>query len=130
MLEMKVFRENPDAIFDDLRRRNSSTEIAKDVIKFDKAWRELVEEGNRLRAQRNKISREVGDLKKKGEDATLIMEKMAGIKEKLILNENKTKKALDSRDSSRMRVPNLLDDDVPIGEDDKGNKEISLHGPK
>ena len=91
MLEMKVFRENPDAIFDDLRRRNSSTEIAKDVIKFDKAWRELVEEGNRLRAQRNKISREVGDLKKKGEDATLIMEKMAGIKEKLILNENKKK---------------------------------------
>ncbi len=130
MLEMKVFRENPDAIFDDLRRRNSSTEIAKDVIKFDKAWRELVEEGNRLRAQRNNISREVGDLKKKGEDATLIMEKMAGIKEKLILNENKTKEALDSRDRARMRVPNLLDDDVPIGENDEGNKEISLHGPE
>ena len=88
MLEMKVFRENPDAIFNDLKRRKSSTEIANDVIKFDKAWRELVEEGNRLRAQRNNISREVGDLKKKGEDATLIMEKMAGIKEKLILNEN------------------------------------------
>ena len=52
------------------------------------------------------------------------------LKEKLILNENKTKEALDSRDRARMRVPNLLDDDVPIGENDEGNKEISLHGPE
>ena len=76
MLEMKVFRENPDSIFDDLKRRNASDEIVKEVIKLDMNWRALIEEGNGLRAQRNSISREIGELKKQGEDASLVMEKM------------------------------------------------------
>ncbi len=62
---MKVFRENPDEIFEDLKRRNASDEIAKDVIKLDEKWRELIEKGNNLRAQRNAISREIGVFKKK-----------------------------------------------------------------
>ena len=64
MLDMKVFRENPEAIFDDLKRRNIPDVIAKDVIKLDNEWRNLIEEGNNLRAQRNRISREIGNLKK------------------------------------------------------------------
>ena len=53
MLEMKVFREKPDEIFADLQKRKHSDEIAKDVIKLDGKWRGLIEEGNKLRAQRN-----------------------------------------------------------------------------
>ncbi len=68
---MKVFRENPDEIFEDLKRRNASDEIAKDVIKLDEKWRKLIEKGNNLRAQRNAISREIGDLKKKGKNLVI-----------------------------------------------------------
>ena len=130
MLEMKVFRENPDSIFDDLKRRNASDEIVKEVIKLDMNWRALIEEGNGLRAQRNSISREIGELKKQGEDANLVMEKMSGIKDKLTQNESETKEMLDLRNQARMRVPNILENDVPIGEDEEGNEEISLHGTK
>ena len=127
---MKVFRENPDEIFEDLKRRNASHEIAKDVIKLDEKWRKLIEKGNNLRAQRNAISREIGDLKKKGEDSTTILKKMSGIKEELNQNEKETSETLELRNQSRMRVPNILENEVPVGDNDEGNKEISLHGPE
>tara|TARA_B100000965_G_C19561972_1_gene744963 strand:- start:258 stop:1523 length:1266 start_codon:yes stop_codon:yes gene_type:complete len=130
MLEMKVFRETPEKIFEDLKRRKSSDKIAIEVIEHDKKWREFIEEGNKLRAQRNTISREIGELKKKGENAESVLQKMSGVKEKLIINENQTKEMLELRDNARMRVPNILEEEVPIGNDDEGNQEISLHGPE
>jgi len=130
MLEMKVFRENPEEIFEDLKRRKATDKIAKDVIELDKKWRELIEQGNNLRAQRNSISREIGELKKKGEKAESIMQKMSGIKDNLIQNEKKTKDMLFQRDSARMRVPNILEKEVPTGKNEEGNKELSLHGPQ
>ena len=130
MLEMKIFRETPEKIFEDLKRRKNSDKIANEVIAFDKRWREFIEEGNKLRAQRNAISREIGELKKKGEKTEQILQKMSGIKEKLISNEKQTKEMLELRDNARMRVPNILEEEVPIGNDDGGNEEISLHGPE
>ena len=127
---MKVFRENPDSIFDDLKRRNASAEIVKEVIKLDKKWRTLIEEGNKLRAERNSISKEIGQLKKQSEDASTVLEKMSGIKDKLSQNEKETKEMLNLRDQTRMRVPNILETDVPVGENDEGNKEIGSHGSK
>ena len=127
---MKVFRENPDEIFEDLKRRNASDEIAKNVIKLDKKWRKLIEKGNNLRAQRNAISREIGDLKKKGEDSTTILKQMSGIKEELNQNEKEANETLELRNQSRMRVPNILESEVPVGDNDEENKEISLHGPE
>jgi len=127
---MKVFRENPDSIFDDLKRRNASAEIVKEVIKLDKKWRVLIEEGNKLRAERNSISKEISELKKQGKDAKAVLEKMSGIKDKLSQNEKETKEMLNLRDQTRMRVPNILETDVPVGENDEGNKEIGSHGLK
>ena len=127
---MKVFRENPDSIFDDLKRRNASAEIVKEVIKLDNKWRVLIEEGNKLRAERNSISKEIGELKKQGKDAKAVLEKMSGIKDKLSQNEKGTKEMLNLRDQTRMRVPNILETDVPVGENDEGNKEIGSHVSK
>ena len=130
MLEMKVFREKPGEIFADLQKRKHSDKIAKDVIKLDGKWRGLIEEGNKLRAQRNSISREIGDLKKKGKDGKTFLKKMSGINSNLAKNENETKKTLEMRNHARMRVPNILEKEVPIGKDDESNKKIGLHGPK
>ena len=127
---MEIFRENSDKIFEDLKRRNISDKIVKDVIKLDKKWRGLIDEGNKLRALRNSISREIGELKKKGEDSEAVLQKMSGIKAKLVQNESETKEMLNQRNRARMGVPNILEKEVPIGNDEYGNKEISLHGPK
>ena len=129
MLEMKIFRENSKAIFDDLKKRNMVDDNAKEVIQNDEKWRELIDEGNKLRAQRNAISKEVGELKKKGEDASKLLQKMSDVKKRLSDNESDTKTSLDLREQARMKVPNILDEEVPRGTNEDGNLEISIHGP-
>ena len=130
MLEMKVFREDSKAVFEDLKRRNMSDDIAKRIIQMDQEWRELIDEGNKLRSQRNRISREIGELKKKGKDGSDLLGEMAKIKKGLMGNESKTKETLASREEARMRVPNLLDSEVPQGQSKHDNRELSLHGKK
>ena len=130
MLEMKVFRESPEKILEDLKKRNLSKNLASDVIDLDNQWRTLIEKGNRLRAKRNVISKSISELKKKGQDFSEVLKDMAKLKEDLNLNEKETEETLRLRDSKRMIVPNLLDNEVPIGNDEDGNLEVSLYGTK
>ena len=128
MLEMKVFRESPEKVFEDLKKRNLPKDIASDVIELDKEWRRLIEKGNKLRAKRNTISKNIGELKKKGQDFSEVLKDMAKLKEDLNQNEKNTEEALKLRDSKRMVVPNLLETNIPIGKDEKGNLEVSIYG--
>jgi len=130
MLEMKVFRENSKAIFDDLKKRNMPDDSAKSVIQMDQKWRELIDEGNKLRSQRNSISRSIGELKKEGKDGGSLLDEMGQIKKRLNENESETKNALILREEARMKVPNILDDDVQTGIGEEGNQELTIHGPK
>jgi len=130
MLEMKVFRESPEKIFEDLKKRNLPEKIASDVIELDNQWRTLIEKGNKLRAKRNAISKNIGELKKKGHDFSDVLKDMAKLKEDLNLNEKETEEALRLRDSKRMVVPNILENKVPVGKDEEENLEISLYGTR
>ena len=87
MLEMKVFRESPEKILEDLKKRNLSENLASDVIDLYNRWRTLIEKGNRLRAKRNVISKSIGELKKEGQDFSEVLKDMAKLKEDLNLNE-------------------------------------------
>ena len=91
MLEMKNFRENPEEILKDLKRRKLTDEVFKNVIKQDNRWRELIEEGNQIRAKRNSISKQIGKLKKEGKDISNLLTEMAGIKDKINSKEELTK---------------------------------------
>ena len=111
---MKVFRESPEKIFEDLEKRNLPKDIALSVIDLDNKWRKLIEKGNRLRAKRNTISKTIGELKKKGNDFSEVLNEMASLKDDLAQNEKDTEETLRIRDSKRMVVPNLLESEVPI----------------
>lgn len=125
---MKVFRESPEKIFEDLEKRNLPKEIASAVIELDNKWRQLIEKGNNLRAKRNSISKTIGELKKKGDDFSEVLNEMATLKKDLNQNETDTEEALKNRDAKRMVVPNILDNKVPIGKDESGNLELSIYG--
>ena len=125
---MKVFRESPETIYEDLEKRNLPKEMASTVIELDNKWRKLIEKGNNLRAERNTISKTIGELKKKGTDFSDVLNEMATLKKDLIQNEKDTEEALKIRDAKRMIVPNILDNEVPIGKDESGNLELSIHG--
>jgi len=130
MLEMKNFRENPEEILEDLQRRKLSDRLVKNVIKKDNQWRELIEEGNQIRAKRNSISKKIGELKKNGKDISKLLSEMAGVKDRINENEELTKNTLIERDNYRMIVPNILEKNVPVGNDEHDNNEITVHGPK
>ena len=130
MLEMKVFRESPQLIFEDLEKRNMPKEIAKAVIDLDNKWRKLIDKGNNLRAKRNSISKEISDAKKKGDDFSNILSKMSDLKKELLENEKETEETLKLRDSKRMIVPNILESEVPVGKDEEDNVEKELYGKK
>lgn len=130
MLEMKVFRESPQLIFEDLEKRNMPIEIAKTVIDLDNRWRKLIDKGNNLRAKRNSISKEISDAKKKGDDFSNVLSQMSDLKKELLENEKETEETLKLRDSRRMVVPNILESEVPVGKDEEDNVEKELYGKK
>ena len=130
MLEMSFFRESHEIIRKDLEERGMKTDMLDSVIECDKQWRELIEEGNRIRAERNEYSKLIGEAKKKGEDIESHLKKMEGVKKRLPEIELRTTEAAKKRDKYRMRVPNILEDEVPTGNDETGNKEIKIHGNK
>ena len=127
---MKVFRESPQLIFEDLEKRNMPKEIAKAVIDLDNKWRKLIDKGNNLRAKRNSISKEISDAKKKGDDFSNILSKISDLKKELLENEKETEETLKLRDSRRMVVPNILESEVPVGKDEEDNVEKKLYGKK
>ena len=125
---MKVFRESLDLILEDLEKRNLPKELALNVIELDNKWRKLIEKGNQLRAKRNTISKTIAELKKNGKDFSEVLKEMAELKKDLSQNESNTEETLTIRDSKRMVVPNLLEHEVPIGNDESGNVELSQRG--
>jgi seryl-tRNA synthetase len=130
MLEMTLFRDSPKAIFADLERRGLDRKIAEQVIEKDNVWRTLIDEGNKLRSDRNRVSREIGAAKKADRDAAQLLKQMKALKLRLPQLEQETANALAERDAARMRVPNLLDEAVPQGDGPDGNVELTQHGER
>ena len=127
---MALFRDSPKAIFADLERRGLDRKIAEQVIEKDNVWRTLIDEGNKLRSDRNRVSREIGAAKKADSDAAQLLKQMKALKLRLPQLEQETANALAERDAARMRVPNLLDEAVPQGDGPDGNVELAQHGER
>ncbi len=132
MLPISIFRDSPQLILDDLKKRGLALELAQAVIDADLQWRQFIDEGNHLRAQRNKLSKQVGQAYKDGdtEAAEAGKNQMAQIKQRLPELEGETKAALESRDVARMNVPNLLHESVPVGEGEEDNVELRQVGKR
>nr|MDO8119378.1 serine--tRNA ligase [Candidatus Sigynarchaeota archaeon] len=68
MLDIKLFRENIELIKESQRKRFKDVEIVDKVMVWDQKWRDILAETEAIRARRNAISKEIGQLKKKGVD--------------------------------------------------------------
>ena len=120
MLDIKLFRENPELIFDSEKKRFRSTENAEKVIEYDTLWREGERRLNTLRAEKNKLSKSFKQAKKDGNIEEVIA------KSKEVANEIKELSAknaeyLELRDDYRYKVGNVIDEDVPISDTEDDN---------
>ena len=132
MLDMKFIRENPDLVKENIRKKfkDNKLPLVDEVIELDTKKREVNTRANDLRANRNKISKEIGGLMAKGlrEEAEakkqLVSQQAAELAE-LEQQEAELAKELTER---MMKIPNIIDPSVPIGKDDEDNVEVQRYG--
>ena len=132
MLDIKFLRQNPDVVKENIKKKfqDEKLPLVDEVIELDKRNREIKGEVEALRAEKNKVSKEIGacmahgekekaeELKKKVQENAARMEELS-VEEKEV--EAKIKKDM-------MVIPNIIDPSVPIGKDDSQNVEIEKFG--
>ncbi len=132
MIDIKFLRENPDIVKENIKKKFQDEKLAlvDEVIALDAESRKAKQEGDELRAARNKISKEIGKLMgqgKKEEAESKKAEVAAGaqrLAELEVLEANLQEKIT----SIMMVIPNIIDASVPIGKDDTENVEIEKFG--
>ena len=132
MLDMSMFRDHADIVRADHDRRGLPHDSIDEVIRLDEEWRKAQFEADQLRRQRNEAARGIAEAKKSGDKgaADSIIAEVADIGAKIAELSAHSEDCLAQRDSLRMGVPNILHEDVPVGEDDQKNTLHSTHGKK
>jgi len=132
MLDIKLIRENPDIVRKNLQKRNDKEKLTlfEEVISLDAEWRGSLQELEKLKNQRNVISREIAELKKQGKKADEKLKIAKVIPEKIKELEEYVVDLRGRIDSILMRLPNLLHESVPTGVDSSQNEIVKLVGKK
>jgi len=127
MFDIKWIRENPDS-FDDGMKRRGLAAMAQDLITRDKERREIATRAQDIQAERNKLSKEIGQAKARGEDASDIMRQVSESKDTQAAAEEEARKADAELNDILAGIPNLPFDDVPVGPDESANVEVRKWG--
>ena len=132
MLDMSMFREHADVLRADHDKREMPQDHIDEVIRLDEEWRQARYDADQLRKKRNEAARGIAEAKKSGDSAAAdsILVEVASLGQEIDALSEKVDSCLAERDAIRMRVPNILHDSVPVGEDDQKNTLHSLHGNK
>ena len=132
MLDIKFVRENPDKVKENIKKKfqDKKLPLVDEVISLDQKIRELKTNGDNLRQERNEISNTIGALMrdKKIEEANLKKDRVKDINNELVSIEKDEEELSSLLKEKMMTIPNMIADDVPIGEDDSKNVEEARFG--
>lgn len=132
MLDIKFLRENPDIVKQNIKNKfqDSKLPMVDEVIALDAESRKTQQEADQLRADRNKISKQIGAFMAQGkkEEAEEAKKKVTASSERLAELEVKEGELQEKIKSIMMVIPNIIDPSVPIGKDDSENVEIQKYG--
>ena len=132
MIDIKFLRENPEAVKENIRKnfQDEKLPLVHEVIALDKESRQTQQEADDLRANRNKISKEIGALMKAGkkEEAEAKKAEVAAGAKRLEELEKKEGELQEKILKDMMVIPNIIDPSVPIGKDDSENVEVKRYG--
>ena len=123
MLDVKLIRENPEIVRSDLRKRGDleKFEMLEEVIESDRQWRRVLTEVNNLRHKRKVLTAEIAELTKRGDAAVEQKREAKRIPQSLAELETRVKKYRARVDHGLLRLPNILHESVPFGEDERDN---------
>ena len=132
MLDIKFLRENPEAVKENIRRKfqESKLELVDQVVDLDQENRKIKQEVEELRANRNKVSKQIGALMGQGkkEEAEKIKQEVAASGKKIEELSVREKEVEAKIKEIMMVIPNIIDPSVPIGKDDSENVEVKRYG--
>jgi len=132
VIDIKFLRENPEIVKENIKKKfqDNKLELVDKVIELDAESRKAKQEADDLRANRNKISKEIGALmaQKKKEEAEAKKAEVAAGAKRLAELEEKEKQLEEEINKIMMVIPNIIDPTVPIGKDDTENVEIKKYG--
>lgn len=132
MLDIKFLRENPDVVKENIKHKfqDRKLPLVDEVIELDKESRATQQEADSLRADRKKISKNIGGLMAQGkkDEAEALKAEVAKGAERLAELEKKEDELSQRIREIMMTIPNIIDPSVPIGKDDSENVEIEKFG--
>jgi seryl-tRNA synthetase len=132
MIDIKFLRENPDAVKENIKKKfqDDKLPLVDQVIELDTKRRAVQAEGDDLKANRNKLSKQIGALMAQGkkEEAEEVKAQVAADGEKLAQLDNEQKELEEQILKIMMTIPNIIDPSVPIGKNDTENVEVTKYG--
>ena len=132
MLDIKFVRANPEAVKENIRKKfqDEKLPMVDEVIAMDEEVRAAKTRGDELRAHRNAVSKEIGQLMKAGkkEEAEEAKKKVTEMADELAALEKKEEELAAEINQRMMVIPQMIDPSVPIGKDDSENVEIEKFG--
>ena len=132
MLDLRFVRENPDLVKQNIKNKfqDEKLSLVDEVICLDAERRATQQEADRLRAERNKLSKQIGALMGQGkrEEAEEVKKQVAADAARLEELSTKEKELDEKVTKIMMVIPNIIDPSVPIGKDDSENVEVQKYG--
>ena len=130
MLDIKLIRENPKLVKNNLEKRGNpgTTQMLEDLIAVDKEWRFNLTKLNELRHHRKQVTIEIAKLKKAGKEADREVERAQDIDEEITIIEKQVTQQEQKTHDYLMQLPNLLDVNVPFGKDSNDNVQVKTWG--
>ena len=127
MLDIVKFRENPELVREALRKRNMDTAIVDEVVNLDIKRRELLVEVENLKAERNKVSKEIGKMKDPAERKAKI-EAMRGVGDRIAELDEEVRGVDAELTNLVAGIPNFPGDQTPLGKDESENVVVKTVG--
>ena len=132
MLDIKFLRSNPDVVKQNIKNKfqDEKLPLVDEVIELDKRNREIKQEVEALRAEKNKASKEIGAMmaQEKLEEAEALKKKVAESNGRINDLSEEEKEVEEKIKKNMMIIPNIIDPSVPIGKDDSENVEVERFG--
>jgi seryl-tRNA synthetase len=127
MLDINLIREKPDLVREALRKRQLDPEPVDQVLELDEQRRDLIQQVEGLKAERNLVSKEIGKMKDQSERQAKI-DQMRGVGERIDALDNNLREVEDQLEALMSEIPNIPDPDVPLGTDESQNVIIKTVG--
>ena len=127
MLDLKFVRENTDKVLQAIKNRQSKMDL-DEFKQLDQERRDLLQEVEADKSQRNTVSAQISQMKKNGEDATEKILAMRALGDKISEGDKKLKDVESRLHAIMLTIPNMPAADVPVGKDDSENPEVRKWG--